>query len=112
VSTVKKPRAFSSGVVKAYEMQFVDVLAAATIRVAVNPDKGYTVEAAIPLTALGLTPAVGLTLRGDLGATHGDPAGTRTRLRTYWSSQHTGIVDDAVFELMIEPKHWGEWEFK
>ena len=54
----------------------------------------------------------GLTLRGDFGVTHGDPAGKRTRLRTYWSNQHTGIVDDAVFELMLEPKHWGEVTFR
>jgi hypothetical protein len=51
-------------------------------------------------------------VRGDFGVTHGDQASQRTRLRTYWSNQHTGIVDDAVFELMIEPKNWGELIFK
>ena len=54
----------------------------------------------------------GLILRGDFGVTHGDPAGKRTRLRSYWSNQHTGIVDDAVFELMLEPKNWGEVTFR
>jgi len=44
-------------------------------------------------------------------STHGDPSGTRTRLRSYWSNQHTGIVDDAVFELMMEPKNWGTIQF-
>ena len=72
---------------------------------------GYVVEAIIPLSALDLKPADGLTLRGDFGATHGDPAGQRTRLRTYWNNQHTGIVDDAVFELQLEPKNWGELIF-
>jgi len=43
-----------------------------------------------------------------MGATYGDPAGTRTRLRNYWSNQETGIVDDAVYELMMKPKNWGE----
>ncbi len=41
-----------------------------------------------------------------------DLAGKRTRLRTYWNNQHTRIVDDAVFELMIEPKNWGEVTFQ
>ena len=59
--------------------------------------------------ALGLKPSAGLALRGDFGVTH---AGKRTRLRTFWSNQHTGIVDDAVFELMLEPKNWGEMTFQ
>lgn len=70
------------------------------------------VEAAIPFTALELTPAGGQPLRGDFGVTYGDPAGRRTRLRSYWNNQHTGIVDDAVFELMLEPKNWGELTFQ
>jgi len=107
----KKPKSFSSGVVKDYRMDFVDVIAEAKIKVSVNPGKGYVVEAAIPLSALGLVPSAGLKLRGDFGVTHGDPAGQRTRLRTYWANQHTGIVDDAVYELMIEPKFWGELIF-
>lgn len=39
--------------------------------------------------------------------THGDPTGQRTRLRSYWSNQHTGIVDDVVAELKMEPRLWG-----
>ena len=112
ISDAKKPKTFSSGVVKEYTMDFVDVLADAKVEVKARQGQGYTVEAAIPLAALGLKPAAGLTLRGDFGVTHGDPGGTRTRLRTYWSNQHTGIVDDAVFELMLEPKNWGELNFK
>ena len=110
VSSAKKPKTFSSGVVKSYVMEFVDVLADAQIKITKRGD-GYVVEAAIPLAALGLAPSDGLALRGDFGATHGDPAGQRTRLRTYWSNQHTGIVDDAVFELQMEPKNWGEIVF-
>jgi hypothetical protein len=73
---------------------------------------GYVVEAAIPLAALDLKPADGLVLRGDFGALHGDPGGQDTVLRTYWNNQHTGIVNDEVFELMMEPKNWGELNFK
>ena len=108
VSATRKPKTFSSGVVKSYTMDFVDAVADAKAEVKTQPGKGYLVEAAIPWTALGVTPAAGLVLRGDFGATHGDLAGQRTRLRTFWSNQHTGIVDDAVFELQMEPKNWGE----
>ena len=108
VSATKKPRTFSSGVVKSYAMDFVDVVDDATVEVTTQPGKGYLVQAAIPWKALGVATAAGLVLRGDFGATHGDLAGQRTRLRTFWSNQHTGIVDDAVFELQMEPKNWGE----
>ena len=90
----------------------MDVVSAAKVEVKVNPGSGYVVEAAIPLAALGLTPAPGLSLRGDFGVTHGDPAGSRTRLRSYWSNQAAGIVDDAVFELKLEPNNWGDLKFE
>ncbi len=110
ISDIKKPRLFSSGIMKDYEMQYADVLTDAVINVAVNPGKGYTIEVALPLATLGLKPTG--SIRGDIGVTHGDPAGQRTRLRTYWSNQQTGLVDDAVFELMMTPKNWGELECK
>ena len=107
----KKPRTFSSGVIKAFEMEYVAPLD--EVRIKVTPRaKGYIVEAAIPLSALKIKLATALTLRGDVGATHGDQAGQRTRLRTYWSNQHTGIVDDVVFELQMEPKNWGAITFE
>jgi hypothetical protein len=111
VSTAKKPRVFSSGVVHSYPMDYVDVVADANIKVTINKGSGYTVEAAIPLEALGLKPSAELKLRGDFGVTHGGADNTRTRLRSYWSNQKTGLVDDAVFELQMEPKNWGELEF-
>ncbi len=111
VSAVKRPRTFSSGIVAAYPMDYVDRVDA-RIHVAIDPGKGYVIEAAVPLAALGLTPGEAHTVRGDFGATHGGASGDRTRLRTYWSNQHTGIVDDAVFELKLEPSRWGELQFK
>jgi hypothetical protein len=111
VAADKHPKDFSSGVIKKYTVESVEVLSDAKIEVKVEGGR-YKVEAAIPLSVLGLKPADGLKLHGDLGVTHGDTAGKRTRLRTYWSNQHTGIVDDAVFELMMEPKNWGELLFK
>jgi hypothetical protein len=87
-------------------------LANARIEVKQQPQRSYVVEAAIPLADLGLKPAPGLTLRGDFGVTHGDKSGTDTVLRTYWSNQATGIVNDEVFELKMEPKNWGELTFQ
>jgi hypothetical protein len=107
VAKEKHPKTFSSGVVKEYVME--SVLVADSVQIVVTPRKnGYVVEAAVPLSVLELTPADGLTLRGDFGVTHGDAAGQRTRLRSYWSNPHTGIVDDAVYELQLEPKNWGD----
>ena len=113
VSDVKKPRAFTSGVVANYELDFVDVLADARIAVKVQPDqKGYVVEAAIPLTALAFSPHEGLKLRGDFGVTHADVSNQRTQLRTYWNNQQTGLVADVVLELKMAPANWGELLFK
>ena len=103
-------RPLSSGIVKSYPMDFVDRIEA-RITVTVDPGKGYLIEAAIPLAELGLTPGSAVTLHGDFGVTHGGASGDRTRLRTFWSNQHTGIVDDSVYELMLEPRYWGELQF-
>jgi hypothetical protein len=111
ISAIKRPAFFSSGVIKSYPMDFAAVVAGVDVKVTVAEKSGYIVEAAIPLSVLGFKPEAGLNVRGDLGVTYGDPAGHRTRQRTYWSNQHTGIVDDAVFELMMEPSNWGEMSF-
>ncbi|HWE04328.1 MAG TPA: hypothetical protein VG326_18125 [Tepidisphaeraceae bacterium] len=111
VAKNKKPQSFSSGVFHDYKMDYVSVLDEVKIT-AVRHEKGYTVEAAIPLSALDVHPDAYPVLRGDFGVTYGDPAGQRTRLRSYWSDQKTGIVDDNVAELMMQPKNWGELTFK
>ena len=110
VSATKKPQVFSSGVVHNYPMDYVDVLADARITEKTQA-AGYVVEAAIPLSALGFQPSANASFRGDFGVTHGGANGLRTRLRTYWNNQHTGLVDDAVFELQMEPRNWGELQF-
>jgi hypothetical protein len=113
VADAKKPKTFSSGVIKEYPMDSVVVLEDAKVDVKVDAKaKRYVVEAAIPLASLGLTLKDGLTLRGDFGATHGDKAGMDTVLRTHWSNQVTGLVSDEVYELMMEPASWGEINFQ
>ena len=112
VSKVKQPMAFSSGVIAHYPMDYVGQVADARITVTIRPDKkGYIVEAAIPWTALDFTPQADLKYRGDTGVTYGDESGTRTRLRVYWSNQETGLVDDAVFEIKMLPRNWGDIVF-
>ena len=113
VSAEKRPKTFTSGVIAQYVMDYVEVVRDAKIAVKIRPDgKGYVVEAAVPLTALAFTPQPDVIYRGDVGATHGSAEGDRTRLRTYWSNQETGLVDDAVFELQVVPKNWGQMVFK
>jgi hypothetical protein len=113
VADEKHPKIFSSGVIKEYPMDSVVVLDTARVEVKVDaPGKRYVVEAAIPLAAIGLKITDGQALRGDFGATHSKAAGNDTMLRTYWNNQATGIVDDEVFELMMEPANWGEIMFQ
>jgi hypothetical protein len=113
ISATKKPKSFTSGLVARYQMEYVDVVPEAKITATVRPDKkGYTVEAAIPWTALGFTPESGVKYRGDLGVTHGNASGDRTSLRTYLNNQETGLVNDVVFELKMTPKNWGDFVFE
>jgi hypothetical protein len=62
----------------------------------------------LELTGLDKTKAI----RGDVGVTHGDPSGTRTKLRTHWANQKTGLVDDVVIELQLAPQNWGDILFE
>jgi hypothetical protein len=110
VSSEKRPKTFRSGVVKEYVMDFVGEVKEARVEVKVDAkSRRYVVEAAVPLEALGLRLSPGLSLRADVGVTHGDKAGKDTAMRTYWSNQSTGIVNDEVFELQMEPRNWGDW---
>ncbi len=70
-------------------------------------DGGYEVQAAIPWQAIGLSLAPGQTIRADFGVTYGDAGGTDTNLRSYWSNQSTGLVDDIPGEIMLSPNLWG-----
>lgn len=109
----KKPREFTSGVIKSYVLDYVAVLESAEIKVNVDAKaRTYTVEVAVPFAALGFTPDKTALYKADFGVTHGDPAGERTRLRSHWNNQQTGLVADAVFELQMQPQNWGVVKFK
>jgi hypothetical protein len=105
----KKPMAFNSGVYKNYIMESVTFPKDIKVEVTyANDRKSYVVEAVIPWATLGVKPQDGLTVRGDVGVTHGNKPGTDTVLRSYWAAFSTGLVSDEVGELMIAPATWGE----
>jgi hypothetical protein len=70
-------------------------------------DKGYTLEAAVPLKALGFAPKPGLLTRGDVGVIFSDPGGSRNVLRAYYANKETAIVNDIPTEARLEPQKWG-----
>jgi hypothetical protein len=90
----------------------VDVVARLDdVRVAVRKgSQEYRVEAAIPLSALGLKPPG--AFRADLGVIYGDPGGAINMLRSYWSNQATGLVNDVPGEIMLHPNLWGTLTLK
>jgi hypothetical protein len=108
--TVGKPRTFSSGTVREYKVGSIRVLKSAKIHIALG-ENAYTIEAVIPLSALGLSIKPGQKLRADFGITHSDPNGLDTTLRIWWNNQATAIINDEVFELKLEPRNWGVLEF-
>ncbi len=71
---------------------------------------GYSLEAAIPWKVLGVKPATGLKLRGDLGVLFADKEGLFTTERVYWSNHATGLVADVPGEARLQPDQWGELE--
>ncbi len=86
-----------------------DVRRLTDTRITVETDaNGYTLTADLPLADLGLTLSSGEKLRADFGVTYGDAAGTDTNLRSHWSNQSTGLVDDIPGEIMLTPSLWGE----
>ena len=89
----------------------VEKLTDAKIAVTVEPHK-YRVEAAVPLTALGLKPAAGLVIRGDAGFISSDAQGTVNVARTYWSNRATNLTNDEPSEAWLYPATWGEFKFE
>ena len=83
----------------------------AKLHVATSGNRRYIVEAAIPLTELGLKPEPGREYRTDFGAIFGDPDGQMNQLRSYWSNQATGLVNDIPGEIMLFPNTWGTTRF-
>jgi hypothetical protein len=101
----RAPRTFSSPVsAEAYD--YVGVVQAAQVAVSRRAD-GYVLEAAVPLAALGLTPAAGTLLKGDIGVIFSDAGGARNVLRVDYANRDTGVVNDIPTEARLQPQKWG-----
>ncbi|YCM42797.1 FlgD immunoglobulin-like domain containing protein [Verrucomicrobiaceae bacterium 227] len=68
---------------------------------------GYFVEAALPWKVLGIEAKTGLSLKMDVGVLFGNPSGTTTISRQYWSNKATGLVSDIPGEADLTPELWG-----
>jgi len=101
----KRPRTFSSPTGRE---DFERVVVIESARVAVRREEGrYVLEASVPLDAVGLAPARGTVLRGDVGVLFSDPGGSRTVLRAYYANRETAIVNDIPSEARLQPHRWG-----
>ena len=105
-SAKKKPMSFSSGVVTDFPVDYVSIEPDVKIQTKIR-GKIYWVQAAIPWKVLGIKPKPGAKYAVDFGVMHGDKNGTDTVLRTHWNNVNTGLVNDEVFELKVEPRNWG-----
>lgn len=74
-------------------------------------ERQYTVEAAVPLSALGLKLSPGLRLKLDWGVLVAGPGGTEVLRRVYWANRGTQIVSDAPTEARLTPHLWGHVVF-
>ncbi|MHC4502857.1 MAG: sugar-binding protein [Planctomycetota bacterium] len=89
----------------------VEVLAGAKVTVKARGGR-YTVEAAIPFGAIGVTPSRGAKLTGDVGFMSSDADGKVNVARTYWSNKHTNLVNDEPHEAWLYPHEWGQITFE
>jgi hypothetical protein len=87
----------------------VELLQSARVMVH-KTNRGYLLEAAIPLAVIGLKPEKGMKLRGDVGFVSSDAAGTINTARTYLFNKKTALVNDLPGEAILAPAEWGEIE--
>ena len=78
---------------------------------AAGSDTRYVVEAAFPLSVLGLKITPGLRLKMDWGVLVSGPDGTEVLRRDYWANKATAITADAPSEAELHPDLWGHVRF-
>ncbi|HUW32251.1 MAG TPA: hypothetical protein VM223_11615 [Planctomycetota bacterium] len=71
----------------------------------VVPNPGGDFEFSIPLSVIGLKPAPGMKIRGDVGVLRG--SGIQTTQRAYWTNKAAGLVSDIPSEAELIPRLWG-----
>jgi hypothetical protein len=97
---------------RAMRVEKVEILKSATVH-AIKGNGEYRVLAAIPWAALGVSPpAPGARMPADFGVIYGDQEGTIDILRSYWSNQVTGLVNDVPGEVTVSPNLWGSISFE
>ncbi len=94
----------------AVRLDRIDLLDQAKVAVTRGTD-AYTIEAAVPLAALGLATSGIDTLRGDLGVISSDPAGRDRVKRSYHYNTQTEMTADLTTEATLQPGEWGEVRF-
>ncbi|MDR1305263.1 MAG: hypothetical protein LBK76_08590 [Verrucomicrobiales bacterium] len=103
------PGAKSPAVLLAAHLDEVIKLPSAKIAVQRNEKEGwYVVEAAIPLSDLGVSAAAGDVWRGDVGVIFADVSGRNRALRAYYYNQKTTLTEDLTTEATLQPAEWGE----
>jgi hypothetical protein len=101
----RSPRLFTSPT-GAESFDRVVVLSDAQVVIRRTRD-GYTLEASVPLSAIGFTPKAGLTYKGDVGVIYSDAGGSRNVLRACYFNKETAIVNDIPTEARLQVGNWG-----
>ncbi len=79
--------------------------------VAGDTDRGWCVEASVPLAALGLKITPGLRVKMDWGILTTGRDGNEVLRRLYWSNKATAVTADAPSEARLHPDLWGHIRF-
>ena len=69
-------------------------------------ETGFTIEAAVPLKAIGWKPEPGSLIKGDVGVIYSDDIGKSNILRSYWSNKSTNLTADVGEESRLQPREW------
>jgi len=69
-------------------------------------EKGYVLEAAVPLAAIAFAPKAGVKTKADLGVLFSNDGGGRTIRRAYIANKETAIIEDVPSEARLQPANW------
>jgi hypothetical protein len=98
-----------------FTTNFDRVIRLKSAKVAFQADEqsgSWVLEAAVPLTALGLKPQKRQRLKFDFGLMKTNQNGNEVMQRIYWANQSTNILSDAAAEAALEPGQWGHVIFQ
>jgi hypothetical protein len=73
--------------------------------------ESYVVEVGVPWSVIGVKPAPGLKLKGDVGVIYGNEGGTKNAVRYMWSDKTPAlnVNNDVPTEMRIHPNDMGMW---